>query len=220
MLLGITMLKANENAVSFSIPTDLQLEGISQPVEKIIETSRSAYPMTRTKNFSDKGMLTTIVQRSEAQDSVVKVVYDPYRENARSIREYSGNNDQYVDELIMSDLLSDTEFANVLNQVWRDPLTTVLSYNGGETTTYYNSDLTISQLRVFFGSQEMNTKMVFLQSESELEGVTLEEETIYVVILKKDDYGNWTELVSITPNSIDPTVKNRSFSKREIFYRQ
>ncbi|MDM1544927.1 hypothetical protein HX037_03395 [Ignatzschineria indica] len=101
------MLKANENAVSFSIPTDLQLEGISQPVDKIIETSQTAYPMTRTKNFSEEGMLTTVIQRSEYNESVVvKDIYEPYRGSTRIVKEFEGPNDQFVDDLIMADILS------------------------------------------------------------------------------------------------------------------
>lgn len=221
MLLGITMLKANENAVSFSIPTDLQLEGISQPVDKIIETSQTAYPMTRTKNFSEEGMLTTVIQRSEYNESVVvKDIYEPYRGSTRTVKEFAGQNDQFVDDLIMADILSDGDFGTVLRQDWSDPLTTTTTYDGGEVMTSYNADFTVSALELTFGAQKMRTKMIYLQNESELEELTSDDEAIYVIILERDEYGNWLEQVSITPNAFDPTIKNRNISTREIFYRE
>jgi len=221
MFLGITMLKANENVEkTFSIPTDLQLEGIFQPVDKIIETSHIAYPMTRTKNFSEAGMFTTIIQRSEDSESVVKVIYDPYREDSRLVREYEGANDQVVDELIMADVLSEGDFGTVLKQDWSTPLVTTLTYDSGKIVTHYNADFTVAELAMTFGMQEMHTKMIYLQNESELEEVVLDDAAIYVIILKRDEYGNWLEQVSITPNPFDPTVKKRNISTREIFYRE
>lgn len=210
-LLGIfSLVQAKE----FQIPTDLVLEGISEPIHQVVMSS-DAMGLKDTRIFNEAGYLTAVLQEFAYMPTQSYAIYESYEGSERVLQFYVS--DEYDFKKLQLSEITKLEIESIPGkQEWFDAYNTEVSYAG---QVMMKIEYSPNFVPLKMESPDMDLNFIYLEDHSDPLASEMEKEKVYISVLKRDEKGHWIERATIMLHPLDKSERIKTIEKREITYR-